>query len=378
MNWTSVALLTVVYTIVLGGAAIFLCVEPDEETLMGRFSIFVFYTAPAKVEEKAKAYLPAVVYNGGYAAFDYVFNQRNPLLQLFYLSIVIGGYVIWHFTGKQLLPGYYLSDVHITIANAVVAACLATFVGACTRSPGVIDKESFHLYDSCYAADDVIYDSRRYCDTCDQRRPARSKHCKLCGYCVPRFDHHCPWVNTCVGQDNLPYFLAFLATHCALLWYGSVVLGLIFAGIIAEKDLFNVTFYSGQSRQSFKSTPMLVLKYIVFHHGYLVGLFALCVIMALVLTGFTGYHFYLNAINKTTNETYKWGDLKRMHSKLKQRYEEHKAKAAADGEEKPTAENGEASDEPPPEDPGPLPGNAYYKDIVTNVTPTLTLILSYP
>ncbi|XP_030422487.1 palmitoyltransferase ZDHHC21 isoform X4 [Gopherus evgoodei] len=38
-------------------------------------------------------------------------------------------------------------------------------------------------------------------------RPKRSHHCRRCGHCVRRMDHHCPWINNCVGEDNHWLFL---------------------------------------------------------------------------------------------------------------------------------------------------------------------------
>lgn len=42
-------------------------------------------------------------------------------------------------------------------------------------------------------------------------RLARSKHCSLCRGCIARFDHHCAWLNQCVGEENYRYFIGFLA-----------------------------------------------------------------------------------------------------------------------------------------------------------------------
>jgi palmitoyltransferase len=53
------------------------------------------------------------------------------------------------------------------------------------------------------------------CHSCLIEKPPRSKHCSYCGHCVMRFDHHCPFVNTCVGQNNIGYFLGFVL-FCAL------------------------------------------------------------------------------------------------------------------------------------------------------------------
>ena len=48
------------------------------------------------------------------------------------------------------------------------------------------------------------------CDKCNEIKPARTHHCSACGCCVFHMDHHCPWINNCVGMENLRYFLLFL------------------------------------------------------------------------------------------------------------------------------------------------------------------------
>lgn len=48
------------------------------------------------------------------------------------------------------------------------------------------------------------------CPDCMIVRTPRSRHCGTCDKCVERFDHHCPWINNCVGIKNHGTFMLFL------------------------------------------------------------------------------------------------------------------------------------------------------------------------
>ena len=36
------------------------------------------------------------------------------------------------------------------------------------------------------------------------------KHCYRCGRCTRKYDHHCPWIGTCVGENNHFKFIVML------------------------------------------------------------------------------------------------------------------------------------------------------------------------
>mmetsp|Transcript_17907 Transcript_17907/g.42949 ORF Transcript_17907/g.42949 Transcript_17907/m.42949 type:complete len:304 (-) Transcript_17907:291-1202(-) len=50
----------------------------------------------------------------------------------------------------------------------------------------------------------------RFCQKCQLPKPPRCHHCRVCNRCVLRMDHHCPWVNNCIGHGNYKAFFLLL------------------------------------------------------------------------------------------------------------------------------------------------------------------------
>ena len=61
------------------------------------------------------------------------------------------------------------------------------------------------------------------CPDCEVIRTPRCRHCTLCLVCVDRYDHHCPWVNNCIGKGNYAQFYIFVVLQSLYLFSVVVV-----------------------------------------------------------------------------------------------------------------------------------------------------------
>ncbi|PSR98291.1 Protein like [Actinidia chinensis var. chinensis] len=71
----------------------------------------------------------------------------------------------------------------------------------------------------------------RYCQKCSHYKPPRAHHCRVCKRCVLRMDHHCIWMNNCVGHANYKVFFIFVlyaviaCIYSLILLVGSIMYG---------------------------------------------------------------------------------------------------------------------------------------------------------
>lgn len=48
-----------------------------------------------------------------------------------------------------------------------------------------------------------------FCSICEVRTYRETKHCKRCNFCIDDFDHHCVWLNNCIGGKNYRFEFFF-------------------------------------------------------------------------------------------------------------------------------------------------------------------------
>ena len=57
---------------------------------------------------------------------------------------------------------------------------------------------------------------------CNKFKPERCHHCSTCGRCVLVMDHHCPWLNNCVGFRNRKIFMLLITYAFVLAGVGLI------------------------------------------------------------------------------------------------------------------------------------------------------------
>uniref|UniRef100_A0A672R6I1 Palmitoyltransferase n=1 Tax=Sinocyclocheilus grahami TaxID=75366 RepID=A0A672R6I1_SINGR len=173
-------------------------------------------------------------------------QERGDLVQPVVFSSVVLLSVLLYFTVSLMDPGFVLSDSDTRVVMK------ATYLG------------SFRELKSAYSCFSF----------CVNQQPMRARHCQTCKRCVRRFDHHCPWIDNCVGERNHKWFLLYLCVqfdhHIWGLWSGVV----------------------------FAPTWQLWFT----QNGFLLGAFAVTAVFSVVVLLLLCIHLYLASVNSTTWE----------------------------------------------------------------------------
>jgi hypothetical protein len=140
-----------------------------------------------------------------------------------------------------------------------------------------------------------LIDPVQICPDCQIVRTPRSRHCGACNHCVERFDHHCPWINNCVGTRNHWAFMIFLITMGLSIAFNFVLTIHNIVYILEEYGSISLNYniLSEEihlNHNIIKASQLLVI--------IITGLFLLPLIILLIV------QFRNFCTNRTTNERY--------------------------------------------------------------------------
>ncbi|KAF2260689.1 zf-DHHC-domain-containing protein [Lojkania enalia] len=247
----------------------------------------------------------------------YLMYDKHPVVMIFFLGLVSGSAALF-------IPAIWdkLTVRHkLLIPLILPQPYLFTYLSAKQNNETHINHVNHAAQMRHYPYDRVLYYPGTECRTCKFFKPARSKHCSICKTCVARMDHHCVWVNNCLGRGNYRWFLGLLLSTAVMLAYGAYLAHLVLSPL-ADRHYKR---YERWYRYKGISVPSDWLGYLDIKLHYFLtftsiyldvgGLRASGVGLLALLTwplplGLLGYHIYLIWAGMTTNESGKWEDWK--------------------------------------------------------------------
>ncbi|CAK9436396.1 uncharacterized protein LODBEIA_P09540 [Lodderomyces beijingensis] len=248
---------------------------------------------------KARAHLLNAT-RGINTAFNYLDKKADGhLIQYLGWAVPVGYLVVISICFQQflsktmplLLPVSLLQLIYIL---GSMFAIFGTTIACIFISPGEVTRESIKHYP--FQPDQLIFfKDAADCRTCRLPKPARSKHCSVCDRCYLLYDHHCVWLNNCIGWRNYKWFVAFLLANINMLCYGGVLcFSALWSQMTNWRDFWRVVTRTTDAN---KVTGIFVI---------------LCVIFSIITTSFTILHLRYIYLGVTTNEVEKWSTIEEL------------------------------------------------------------------
>ncbi|XP_072306944.1 palmitoyltransferase ZDHHC23-B [Eucyclogobius newberryi] len=201
----------------------------------------------------------------------YYITHRKKGRTLFFLSLALFSlaYMYYLFV-TVVVPRGDVGTVQLAIITLGVIFTLTALIRT-KKGPGVVlpNREACHSTVTYYAplpekdpavnggkhevmlmertavsdpTDGEMKESHRknWCPVCRTVRPPRAGHCRICGICVLRLDHHCVWINSCVGQAN---HLSFVLTLISFLLTSLYGICLVLRSVCPKQHILTALLY---------------------------------------------------------------------------------------------------------------------------------------
>ena len=149
-------------------------------------------------------------------------NKVGTITSTFFylMSPTISTWVAWRFYWQY---GEYYSAEHTFLFIAVAhLQCMSTWChwNAMYSDPGFVKPEHFKIKGAVYQNEDELtwsgaaLKNKKLNPICRKPECKAIKiqnvhHCRSCDKCVYMMDHHCIWINNCVGRGTAKQFALF-------------------------------------------------------------------------------------------------------------------------------------------------------------------------
>ncbi|KAJ2262833.1 palmitoyltransferase swf1 [Coemansia sp. RSA 376] len=300
-TWVSVlsAFAAWVFVMILGPNRMF------RDTIVERAHIYLTTLLP----ERINGFLRVTIGESAMASAERVgtslFGRRNPIFQIFGIVLYLLGVGVFFIEAAPMIPNRYVGSWQWVTIGLSLAVNMASYTLACIKDPGIVSAENVDSACTLFAPDQLLYFESK-CRTCHLCKPARSKHCSACGHCIQMLDHHCIWLNNCVGLYNARYFLVFLVSFANICIYGSYIFATILLELRHVRGLVGTLVWDDDAMDmvtlSFKSSILHLMDENV--------LLAIVTVLLFVLTPailfFAAYQIRISMLGYTSNEESKW------------------------------------------------------------------------
>ncbi|CZT43296.1 probable SWF1 Spore Wall Formation [Rhynchosporium secalis] len=203
-----------------------------------------------------------------------LWNDRHPVVMIFFILLLSVSEVLF------LPPAWNLLNTFRKFTAVTLLSLPYIFLYAsAARDPGYISPENHSQAMSLYPYDFTIF------------HPGQ-------------LDHHCIFINNCVGYNNQNYFLLLLWTTGILTSYAAYI-GFSLLSDEVRKQVPSWTFRGiGFTWSQFANVWGWVLQ----EYTRIGAVTLLCFLTTPLIFGLLGYHIYLIWVGTTTNESMKWSD----------------------------------------------------------------------
>ncbi|XP_022901682.1 palmitoyltransferase ZDHHC3 isoform X2 [Onthophagus taurus] len=128
-----------------------------------------------------------------------------------YAAVFYADYVVIKWIVLHTMEGSLWGTLNAVAFNLIIFLLTMSHFKAVISDPGTVPLPQNRLdFSDMHSAESGLDLDWTICTRCETYRPPRAHHCRICKRCIRRMDHHCPWINNCVGERNQKYFIQFL------------------------------------------------------------------------------------------------------------------------------------------------------------------------